>query len=52
MKKFYTGQLGFCNGLVLPLWTELSLLLPGLSEMKGNILRNMEELQRRKQLEE
>lgn len=30
LNKYYTGQIGFCNGLVLPLWRELSLILPGL----------------------
>ena len=30
LKGFYGSQIGFCNGLVLPLWRELSLVLPGL----------------------
>jgi cAMP-specific phosphodiesterase 4 len=31
MKKFYGGQLGFCKGLVLPLWRELNVTLPGIA---------------------
>lgn len=48
MHKFYVGQVGFCNGLVLPLWKELQVLFPGLEEMKNNIIANIKEAERRK----
>lgn len=48
VKKFYEGQMGFCNGLVLPLWRELSMALPGLEEMRENISDNIKELEKRK----
>ena len=34
LKGFYGSQIGFCNGLVLPLWRELCLVFPGLEEMR------------------
>ena len=48
MGKFYGGQIGFCKGLVLPLWRELALVFPGLEEMSTNVTRNIEELEARK----
>lgn len=44
LKGYYAGQIGFCNGLVLPLWRELSIVLPGLEEMRENITKNIKEL--------
>jgi hypothetical protein len=48
LRMYYGSQLGFCNGLVLPLWRELSIILPGLEEMRDNIHKNIKELERRK----
>lgn len=30
IKKFYGSQIGFCKGLVLPIWKELHNILPGI----------------------
>jgi hypothetical protein len=48
LKGFYGSQVGFCNGFVLPLWRELSIILPGLDEMRENLNKNIKELERRK----
>lgn len=44
LKGYFAGQIGFSNGLVLPLWRELSIMLPGLEEMRENISKNIKEL--------
>jgi len=49
LTKYYGGQIGFCNGLVLPLWKELANIKPDLAEMRDNIILNIEELKRRKE---
>ena len=46
-KKFYGSQVGFCKGLVFPLWKELHVALPGISELTGNIESNIHELEKR-----
>lgn len=44
IKGFYKGQVGFCKGLVLPLWKELEVVFPGIYELTGNIHSNISEL--------
>lgn len=49
---FYKGQVGFCKGLVLPLWQEILKVAPGISPLVDNIKANVKELQRRAEDEE
>ena len=41
MRKFYQGQKGFTNALVLPLWRQLQIILPDLIEFTDNINYNL-----------
>lgn len=41
LRKFYQGQKGFTNALVLPLWKQLQIILPDLIEFTDNISYNL-----------
>jgi hypothetical protein len=38
--------MSFCSNIVLPLWKEISVILPGLREFKENIESNLAQLKK------